>query len=503
MKKLLVCLFAVLLTFTLLLGTAAAEDEIDVSVDLTYEYTMARDVLGFVNDFRTHDTWQYDKDNNKVDVPAQSALIYDDGLENVAMQRAAECAIRYAHERPNGQSCFSIYPSGGARGENIAAGYTSASAVFNGWKEEDEKYAGQGHRRNMLNSSFQYIGIGCVRSSNGVYFWCQAFSSVASGKAGETFIPPYKMTASLKVLTEAGLNTVAPAEASLSIAEGESAAAPILSAVSGSWGHAPIKLLNPAWKATGSIVTVSGMTVTGVAGGNTTITWTADKLTAEVPVHVICKNHTPGEEKVTVPATCTHTGTKTSLCTVCGEPMETEIPIDPNAHTWGLPAYNWAADNSSVDASRACMENPEHTEKETAQTTSSVKVPATYAAPGITTYQAVFVNTAFGTVTRDVPDIPQLVPKGVNLSSLKAGKKELTVKWKKGSDIDGYEIEYSLKKTFKGAKKVTVSKAGTTETVLKKLKSKKTYYVRIRTFKKFQGKKYYSEWSKARSKKVK
>jgi uncharacterized protein YkwD len=38
----------------------------------------------------------------------------------------------------------------GAGGENIAAGYESAAAVFDGWREENESYEGQGHRRNML-----------------------------------------------------------------------------------------------------------------------------------------------------------------------------------------------------------------------------------------------------------------------------------------------------------------------------------------------------------------
>ena len=37
-----------------------------------------------------------------------------------------------------------------APGENIAAGYESAAAVFDGWREENESYEGQGHRRNML-----------------------------------------------------------------------------------------------------------------------------------------------------------------------------------------------------------------------------------------------------------------------------------------------------------------------------------------------------------------
>ena len=97
----------------------------------------------------------------------------------------------------------------------------------------------------------------------------------------------------------------------------------------------------------------------------------------------------------------------------------------------------------------------------------------------------------------------KILPQQVKLSKLKAEKNALTVQWKKGKKIDGYEIQYSLKENFKGAKKVTVSKAGKTSAGLKKLESGKTYYVRIRAYKKVNGKKYYSEWSRVLSKKVK
>ena len=96
-------------------------------------------------------------------------------------------------------------------------------------------------------------------------------------------------------------------------------------------------------------------------------------------------------------------------------------------------------------------------------------------------------------------------PKAVKSPSVKAGSKKLTVKWKydKKNDYGGYEIEYSLKKNFKNAKTVTIKKAKTTSTVIKGLKKGKTYYVRIRTWKKVSGKKYYSDWSKTMKKKVK
>lgn len=99
-------------------------------------------------------------------------------------------------------------------------------------------------------------------------------------------------------------------------------------------------------------------------------------------------------------------------------------------------------------------------------------------------------------------------PKSTSLNKITAGKKKLTVTWKKlTSQTTGYEIQYSTSSKFKNAKKVTVTKNKTTKTVIKKLKSKKKYYVRIRTYKtvKVNGKntKFYSSWSKAKNIKVK
>lgn len=94
-------------------------------------------------------------------------------------------------------------------------------------------------------------------------------------------------------------------------------------------------------------------------------------------------------------------------------------------------------------------------------------------------------------------------PKAVALSMLTVGKQQLTVKWKKGVGITGYEVQYGLKKSFAGAKTVAIKKAATVKAVLKKLKTGKTYYVRVRAYKTVKGKKYYSAWSKAKSAKVK
>ncbi len=98
-------------------------------------------------------------------------------------------------------------------------------------------------------------------------------------------------------------------------------------------------------------------------------------------------------------------------------------------------------------------------------------------------------------------------PAKTRVSKLTVAKKSLkvTIK-KKTSQVTGYEIQYSTSKKFTKSttktKKITSNK--TTKVTLKSLKEKKTYYVRVRTYKKASdGKKYYSAWSKAVKEKTK
>lgn len=101
-------------------------------------------------------------------------------------------------------------------------------------------------------------------------------------------------------------------------------------------------------------------------------------------------------------------------------------------------------------------------------------------------------------------------PKGTSLSKLKAKKKGLTISWnRQASQTSGYEIQYSTSSKFtkKATKTVTVKNSRTTSKSISKLKAKKKYYVRIRTYKnaKVNGKtkKIYSGWSKSKSAKTK
>ncbi len=98
-------------------------------------------------------------------------------------------------------------------------------------------------------------------------------------------------------------------------------------------------------------------------------------------------------------------------------------------------------------------------------------------------------------------DIVNTKQKKASFKKVTAAKASTTIAWAKVKGVKGYEIQLATDKKFgKNKKSVTIKKQATTKTTVKNLKSKTTYYVRIRTFKtqKINGKstKIYSNWSK-------
>ena len=120
-------------------------------------------------------------------------------------------------------------------------------------------------------------------------------------------------------------------------------------------------------------------------------------------------------------------------------------------------------------------------------------------------------NRAVGTATVKVTGIAKggytgskaatfkVRPRKVAGLSVRAGKGALTVTWKKAAGVSGYQIQYGLKTSFKGAKTRSVKKTAT-KAVINKLKQEKTYHVRIRAYKTVKGKKYWSAWASAKKK---
>lgn len=151
-----------------------------LSYSVTFDQNGARSMLQIINDFRTgSDAWYWNSDNTtKTTASGLQVLQYDYSLEKAAMERASELALAFAHTRPDGSSCFTaineLAKNYSTVGENIAGGQPTAQSVMKSWEETDMDYNGQGHRRNMLSSDFNAIGIAHA-NIGGVDYWVQEF----------------------------------------------------------------------------------------------------------------------------------------------------------------------------------------------------------------------------------------------------------------------------------------------------------------------------------------
>ena len=95
--------------------------------------------------------------------------------------------------------------------------------------------------------------------------------------------------------------------------------------------------------------------------------------------------------------------------------------------------------------------------------------------------------------------IRPVVP-AVKLSKLKKGSKSFTAQWTKASaavqkQFTGYQIQYSTSKSFLSSKTKNTTQKSAKKVIIRKLKKKKTYYVRIRRYYRWNGQLLYSAWS--------
>ena len=101
-----------------------------------------------------------------------NALTLDEKLSSVARAKAVDMATNhyFDHNSPTYGSPFDMMKQYGisyrAAGENIAMGYSTAQSVVDGWMNSE------GHRANILNSSFTKIGVGYTSNGN---YWSQMF----------------------------------------------------------------------------------------------------------------------------------------------------------------------------------------------------------------------------------------------------------------------------------------------------------------------------------------
>ncbi len=335
-------LLSLVLAVCMALGSAAALPEgiftdstsitasADGFTDLTYEVTFcqedARSMLKLINDFRHGDeAWAWDENNSsKVYYNNLNDLVIDYELEKAAMQRAAELVAYYSHTRPNGERCFTAYPESfdwSSKGENIAIGYRTMEAMFEGWKEDDDNYSGQGHRRNMLSPNFKSIAIAHVKYG-GMDYWVQEFSSKTVDTTYKA--PNNSSTAATVSVSDDTITKNAPAASPsyLSIYDDQNYDLPVVTRnirLDGQWGYAPdVKLdIDYSWKIkSGSdVVKLSGNKVVPLKAGSAVITANcSDGQTVDVNVTV---THRHSYTETVVPGTCVSWGYTLYKCKRC------------------------------------------------------------------------------------------------------------------------------------------------------------------------------------------
>lgn len=259
--------------------------------------------------------------------------------------------------------------------------------------------------------------------------------------------------------------------------------------------------------------------------------------------HLIDKlDHTPGEvqKKVIKEPTCITSGSREekTYCTICNHLIKSHTELIPalgHKPKYGnttLATFTqdgetaWKCTNKGCNVigvhilyrlSKVTLNNTTVTYNAKAQkpsvtvtTRDGKKLSASYYTVsyknntniGTATVTITFKNGYKATTKKTFKIVAPKIAK-VSIYTPKAEKKALTAKWKKISGISGYEIMTAQNAKFSKRKKTTKASSNVTSVKVNKLSSKKTYYVKVRGYKKVGTKTFYGSWSSVKKIKVK
>lgn len=461
-------------------------------------------------------------------------------LEYIARIRAAEASLVIAHTRPNGTSCFTLKSPNGIQsyGEVLAWNYTQKFLPgIEQWYEEKADWVNQnsnavtGHYTQMIDPDNIYAGYATFINPDAQYPTTTSGEYSSYADMDETSGPDISnctqtIEAELGNLT-AGMSDFAD------LKEENSVQADFYVQLSDS--GCKLSFLDKAeWKSSNpSVASVDGNgQVKGLKKGTADITASKGSLTATRTVRVI-HEHSWDAGKVTKSATCTKDGEKTYTCSGCGE-TKTEV-IKATGHKMG--AWKTVASATTQKAGRQERSCTVCNYKETRSIPKlksynfkvvSSKSAVTYNGkaqkPAVTVYAgnkkisgkyytvSYKNNTAVGTamiIIQGKGNYKKYSGKTTfrinlqktTLSSAKSSRKgQLQATWKKTAGNAGYQIQYATNAKFSGAKTKNTKAIRYT---FKGLKSKRKYYVRVRTYKKVGSNYWYSKWSNVRNVKIK
>ena len=548
MKKLkhLFCIaLAAVVTMTSLAITpmeTKADDDTIISVPITVqeEYDLAENFYELLNQKRAE--------------AGKYKYILDDRLMDLAMERATQNCIYYNHgsmtyERKDHFALQGTYidkygnlPVTLLMQENIAEGYANAKSVYTAWHNS----TGTHNSLMMDDTSYKYCGIGVV-TYHGKIEWVLVVSNVPVGNTIESVSGTKTMTRDIRTKTKylaggtisiKGLNKKSTTPFKFADLDGNGRAG---------YCTEDFPYLFTYKNNTPNIIDVDsqGIITTKAAGtGSFTVYYkgTVELCTVTVNVSLSYKDMlaltpTPSPKPTEPPKQ-----TETAKPTITPDPQppkqtETTKPAEPPKQTeTAKPTSTPNPQSPKQTETTKPAEPPKQTEpsKPVKPVSRKLTVKVKNVAyngkaqkPAITVYAGKKKlsskyytvsyknnkNVGYGTVIvkgkgrygkYSGTAAFKINLKKTKLSSAKSTKKKtFTATWRKTGGNSGWQVQYSTNKKFHSGVRTVNLKSRNTKLTVRKLRSRKTYYIRVRGYKKVKGKIMYAGWSNVKKVKVK
>ncbi|MDO4978237.1 MAG: DUF6273 domain-containing protein [Eubacteriales bacterium] len=218
---------------------------------------------------------------------------------------------------------------------------------------------------------------------------------------------------------------------------------------------------------------------------------------------------------ITTKPTTSSTGVKTYTCKICGQTKTEVVAKLPTSSTL-TPVANvitatditriYSTGTQSFNIGASCLGGAKLT-----YTSNNSNIPVNSA--GQVTVKAKYMGEATITIASSATEkykstmkqiTVTVTPKKTTISKATSPKKmTMKVTWKKNVTASGYQIYVSTSKTFASNKVLTIKGQKKVSATVKKLKSKKKYYTKVRAYRAVSGKKIYGPWSAVKACKVK
>lgn len=457
--------------------TAAYGDEFRATVRVIEYYDMAYEVLALVNEERK----SY----------GLNTLVMDEDLLNAAMQRAAEAHFEPKHNRTDGSRYDTVDPTGKLRSEILVRGAADGEAlamtakdIVDAWKRSE------GHYKNMMDPLWKSAGVGVVKgavdysksSSAIMTFGYGSGLKEASGKSGT-------YTAEYLVQLRMGCCKFIPvfadgyfgieADGTVSLEKGERVPLALLYEPCYSDGNksSPIGIDLAMLQFTSSDPSVFSVDADGYMAGNGA-----------------------GKAEITVSLKENPAISRTYSITVKeGEKQKQEDSDEAENDYKGTFTVKLAKKTYRYTGKKICpkvtvymdrykMDPEDYTVK---YKNNKKAGTAVVTVKGIGVYEDYSGKAAF-----KIKKEPAVIGQVKMKSAISRKKGQVWIKWKKVKDVQGYQVQISTKKSFSSAKNGMIKGNHDTSIKIKKLKSGKKYYVRIRGWKKMNRKYRYGRWGR-------